>query len=136
MSASRFSSRPSVLSTTVYFLFGTARSHGVLNSSKNSPAICRSVEFAATPITWLGFQGSGGSAHGVMIGARLEAHDSSSLLQGLVGRFEQFDHSKTSGAVVEGDLILHDAVGEISELELQSLGLVHFRRPDVARPIA
>src|SRR6266550_7871503 len=78
MSASRFSMRPFVLSTTAYFFFGTAGSHGVLNSSKNSSAIFRSVESAATPIN---SKAADFSAFGSWIGQPLIGHSTIRLFR-------------------------------------------------------
>src|SRR4051812_35463939 len=57
------------------------------------------------------------------------------LLEGVMGGFKHLEDSQTRRAVVDRGLILHDAVGEVLQLDLQRLRLLDLGRPDVARPV-
>src|SRR5882672_2541285 len=138
---------PSVLSTTSYDLDATAGSQAVLNSSKNSRAISRSAGEAATPIISTGSRcecESGSqtrpafrpAAGRVSRRGSSETNQPTLRLEGLLRGFEQPHHAQARRAVVDGRLVLHHAIEEIPELDLQRFGRIDLRRPDVAGAIA
>ena len=65
-----------------------------------------------------------------------QRNDLAALGERAVGGLEHPDHAQAGLAVVERRRAARDAVEEVGELRLQRLGLVHLRRPHVARAVA
>ena len=74
--------------------------------------------------------------HAPQVTPYAERNDLAAFGERPVGRLEHPDHAQPGLAVVERRRAARDAVEEVGEFRLQRLGLVHLRRPDVARAVA